>query len=384
MPESNNEPFNKIYKSQIAEEKWKDEFYKKTVHELKTEERFVTYFKQFDPDSVEKFIQSYATQKVQWHLSGQRLKQWEQLKRNDWMKDCFVALVEIQQKKLFDAQCLWRAEKLQMPCIEIGYDFMYWEEHIFACPDISPINEQDIELYTRYLRETSYDVRFDELKEYQDYDVFKDMQTETGNPFEYNPWYVYNNNKEGTGAYFNLPDIRGAKEEAYIKIYHNDLELKRSEGTLPPLPPSNFIPMFPVEYSKFKLDFAKRHETPAFYRMFVRDELEAQLYELNEHPELCISLLEEIPIDYLAIEPADDWRAAVTRTYERYRREKVIDLLPDAFTLYLKNLGHDWHYPGRSTLHKIVLDPKKGLSKHFVKVILQGRVLNGEPADLNF
>lgn len=384
MPESNTDPYNKYYKDQIAEEKWKEEFYQKTVNELKTEERFVTYFKQFDPDSVEKFIHNYATRKVQWFLSGEGLKKWEQSKSKQWMEDCFVALIEIQQKKLFNAQCLWRAEKLKLPCIEICYDFMYWEEHIFACPDISPINEQDIDLYTRYLRESPLHVPFDERKEYQDYDEFKRIQTESGNPFEDIPWYLYYDDKEGTGSYFDLPDIRGAKEAAYIEIYHNDLELKRSQGILPQLPAVDSLTMYPVDYSEFKLDFAKRYETPAFYRLFVRDELEAQLNKLNEQPEYSISLLEEIPIDYLAIEPADDWRTAVNCTYERYRRERVIDLLPNALAIYLKHLGHDWHYPGRYEKDEIVLDPEKGLSKHYLKMILQGRVLNGEPADLNF
>lgn len=384
MPESNTDHHNKFYKSKTAEEKWKAEFYQKTVLELKTEERFVTYFKEFDPNSVEKFIHNYATRKVQWYLSGEGLKNWEQSKSKQWMKDCFVALIEIQQKKLFNAQCLWRAEKLQMSCIGICYDFMYWNDHIFACPDISPITEQDIDLYSRYLRETPFNVRFDEFKDYQDYDDLKRIQQEYGNPFEDNPWYAYYDDKEGTSSYFDLPDIRGEKEAAYVAIFHKDLALRRSLGIEPPLPSTSLQPMFPSDYDEFKLEFAKRHETPALYRQFVKDDSEQKLNELNEQPEYCISLLEEIPLDYLAIEPADDWRTAVTCTYERYRRERVIDLLPKAFALYLKHLGRDWHYPGRYKTDEIVPDPEKGLSKHYLKTILQGRTLNGEPADLNF
>jgi hypothetical protein len=317
-------------------------------------------------------------------LSGEGLKNWEQSKSKQWMKYCFVALIEIQQKKLFNAQCLWRAEKLQMPCIGICYDFVYWDEHILACPDIGPITEQDVALYSRYLRETPFNVRFDERKDYQDYDELKRIQQETGKPFEDNPWYSYYDDKEGTGSYFDLPDIRGAKEAAYIAIYHKDLELKRSLGIEPPLPSHNYRPMFSDDYSEFKLDFAKKHETPALYRMFVKDDLEQKLNDLNEQPDYCISLLEEIPLDYLAIEPAADWRTAVMCTYERYRRERVIDLLPKAFELYLKHRGHDWYYPGRYKTDVIVPDPEKGLSKHYLKMILQGRTLNDEPADLNF
>jgi hypothetical protein len=384
MSDSNTNPGDKIYSRRTNEEKWKEEFYLKTVNELKTEERFVNYFKQFDPASVEKFITTYATRKVQWHLSGENLKKWEESKSKQWMKDCFAALIEIQQKKLLNAQCLWRAEKLKMSCVGICYDFHYWHDHIFACPDIDPINEQDIELYSHYLLKTPLNVPFDYPKEYQDYDEIMRIKLETGDVYTDNPWYKYYDEHEGTGSYHDLPDIRGAKEASYFEIYHKDLQRKRSQGIVPPLPVHDPRPMFNKEYSEFKLDIAKKHETPAIYRRFVRDELESQLYELNEQPENCISLLEEIPFDFLAVEPADDWRTAVSSTYERYRRGRIIDLLPRAFAMYLKHKGRDWHYPGRYKNDNIAPDPERGLSKHYLKMILEGRVINGEPADLNF
>jgi hypothetical protein len=261
---------------------------------------------------------------------------------------------------------------------------MYWQDHIFACQAITPITEEEIDLYTRYLRETPFNERFDQWKNYQDKDEMISIKRESGNVFEENPWYMYYDEKEGTGSYFDLPDIRGAKEDVYIELFHKDHRQKSNQETEIENLSYDTRPYFSRYDGDFMQDFVKRHETPSFYRLFLQDKRNSQRYGLNEQPNFCISLLEEIPLDYLAIEPADDWRTAVTCTYERYRREKIIETLPQAFALYLKHQGHDWNYPGRSKFSEINVDPDKGLSKHFLKMILEGRILNGEPADLNF
>jgi len=384
MPEPNTDHHNKYYNQQISTEKWKEEFYNKTVHQLKTEERFITYFKQFDPISVETFIKSYARQKVEWFSAGNNLKKWEQSKSTQWMKSCFIALIEIQQKKLFNAQCLWRAEKIKLPGIGICYDFRYWEDHIFACHDIPPITEAEIDLYTCYLKETPCNEPFDELKNYQDYEEFVNQKNEAGDAFWDNPWYSYYDSKEGTESYFGLTDIRSDKEEKYMDIYRKDYNEKHRQEIETRQQNQDTKPYLSRFDNDFMSDFVKRHETPAFYRMYLQSESESQLNEMNEKADYSIGMLEEIPLDYLAIEPADDWRVAVALTYERYRREKVIALLPQAFEIYLKHLGHDWKYPGRNERRSMDDDPYKGISRMFFDMIIQGRVLNGEPADLNF
>ena len=382
MPDSNTDN-NKNYLRKITnEEKWKEEFYTKTVQQLKTEERYVNYFKQFDPESVDGFIKYYANRKVQWFLSGANLKHYEQTKHNDWIKDCFVALVEIQQKKLFNAQCLWRAEKIQLPGIGICYDFQYWLDHIFAFKGITPIHEDEVEFYSRYLRETPCTVPFHQFCDYQDYDELKRLKRESGSVYEMQPYYSFYDDHEGTASYLDLPDIRSAKEEFYLNIYREDNKLNNKPQQ--PIQNQVTLPYLPYYGTDFIPDFVKRHETPAFYRKYQVYMRDRELNELNEFPEHTIGLLEEIPNDYLAIEAADDWRIAVTSLYERYRREKVIELLPQAFALYLKHKGRDWRYPGRSDYHELKIDPDKGLSRMMLNMILKGRELNGEPADLNF
>ena len=383
MADSNTDSHKNYYTNQVTKQKWKEEFYKKTVEQLQTEERFVTYFKQFNPKSAEEYIKYYATRKVNWFESATDLRNWEKRKVKERMKDCFSAFIEIQQRKLFNAQCLWRAEKIKLQDIEICYDFKYWENHIFGCRDISPINEEDIELYTRFLRETPYNLQFDDYHDYQEYDDFKTAKRETGSAFEDNSWYSYYDIHEGTGYYLDLPDIRGQKEEKYMDIYRDDDRAKNPEKYVYPNPKADNRPSLDWYGGDFMANFVKTHETPAFYRMYLQDVKDRELNELNEKVDYNLAVLEEIPIDYLAIEPADDWRTAVALTVERYRRENVISLLPEAFEMYLKHLGHDWNYPGKSE-YADRYDSYKSICKHWKETLISARVLNGEPADLNF
>ena len=79
------------------------------------------------------------------------------------------------------------------------------------------------------------------------------------------------------------------------------------------------------------------------------------------------------------------WRVAVFRTYEKYRRERVVELLPEAYKLYLEHTdGKVWDYPGRKEYGWDIDIEKSGLQKKFREDIIEGRMLNGESADLNF
>jgi len=381
MADSNPDYRNKYYSEQVTKQKWKEEFFNKTVQQLKTEERFVNYFKQFDPTSAESFIKHYATLKVRWFESGNDLKEWERGKSKLRMKNCFYALREIQQRKLFNAQCLWRAEKIKLPEIEICYDFRYWEDHIFGYNFISPINEEDIEFYIRYLRESPCNEPFDWNGDYQDYDEFMSQRRETGNAFSQNSWFRYYDSQEGTEWYLDLPNIRHEKEEKYLDIYRDDDRAKNPDKYNHTNSDKRaWLDRFE---NNFIADFVKAHESPLFYRMYLTHEKETELNELNEKVEEYLEKLEEIPLDYLAIEPADDWRTAVSLTYERYRREKVISLLPEAFEIYLKHLGREWNFPGKKE-YLYGDDTYKTICKVWKEHLLKARVLNGEPADLNF
>ena len=82
-----------------------------------------------------------------------------------------TCLGNIQQKKLFDKQCQWRAETFTHPAIETTSDFNYWEKNILNCPFIDPITEEDVALYIEFLQEyLGEDLTF--LGRWQDYNSY--------------------------------------------------------------------------------------------------------------------------------------------------------------------------------------------------------------------
>src|SRR5687767_8395140 len=117
--------------------KWQQQ-YLQFKAELMTNEIMLKFLEDAYPTSRESFISDYAHKTVQWLEWGPKNAQWLEREDLSWVNDATGRLKEIQQKKLFDMQCLWRAEKISIPAIEVSTDFDYWEEDIFNCPFLEP------------------------------------------------------------------------------------------------------------------------------------------------------------------------------------------------------------------------------------------------------
>ena len=118
---------------------------------LKTDERITDYFKQFNKLSVDIFINAYAHKKTIWLECGAAFKEIQFRRDTEWIDLAFEHLENIQHKKLFDAQCLWRAEQLTISEVEICYNFSLWGDDVLNCPFIEAISEDDIKLYLEFL-----------------------------------------------------------------------------------------------------------------------------------------------------------------------------------------------------------------------------------------
>ena len=103
------------------------------------------------------FVNYYARQKAMGIRFGvfyirqnekRDLKYYNEAEKNLWL---------IQQKKLFNQQCLWRAEKITLPEVEITADFQYWEEHIKVCSFLEPITEDEFNIFVDYFNDPNYD-----------------------------------------------------------------------------------------------------------------------------------------------------------------------------------------------------------------------------------
>src|SRR5882762_2361302 len=121
--------------------------------EIDANESMQKYFSQFSSASVESFIDHLLRNKNMWMEHGDRYTERMETDGVQWVYSAFRHLQIIQQKKLFDAQCLWRAEKLAIKEVELCADFRVWEQDILNCPFIDPVSREDIDLYTDYLQQ---------------------------------------------------------------------------------------------------------------------------------------------------------------------------------------------------------------------------------------
>ena len=87
----------------------------------------------------------------------------------EWVEAATKHLKVIQQKKLFDKQCLWRAEKIKIDGLQLCCEFLLWENNILNCPFIDPVSEEDLSDYIFFLQEraNSYIDLYDGWQEYE-------------------------------------------------------------------------------------------------------------------------------------------------------------------------------------------------------------------------
>lgn len=343
------------------------------LKELEENEKVQQYFQRFLPFSVESFKQSYLSEKSMWMQHGSYYTESMELDEVKWVYSAFEHLQTIQQKKLFDAQCLWRAEKLIIPEVEITADFMIWENDILNCPFIEPVAMDDVELYNMYLQEENkQDLNF--FEHWQDYKEIKEAyNTDNGNR-NFPDWYEFYNGRRGTGVLMNLPDIRGEKEEFYRDIHFRyereknaakNEEWDRNRDKRPVL--SNYAHM-----DFFVTNFENK-ESQALYKAYKwgsrnynkEDDLRGDL-------DLLFSAEENVPIA-----AHDNWMEAIRKAAESYRAKKIIEAIPQAWEQYMLNIQTGIAFEPNGVSYK-------NLKEMIKEQILAGRVLNGEPKDLNF
>ena len=202
-----------------TEEKEKAQWRKQKLLEIKAELKnnawLKDYLLQTYPNARERFLDEYAGEKIRWLEYGEQQK--EKLEDEDlqFYHTAFNKLEEIQQKKLFDVQCQWRAEKLVIPEIKISFDFGYWEKNILNCPFIEPITENEIDLYNQYMLSNNYENHIDWFLSWQNYEQIKLAYVSENENANFPEWYDFHNGRTGSSVFMLLPDIRGEKEEFY-------------------------------------------------------------------------------------------------------------------------------------------------------------------------
>jgi hypothetical protein len=292
---------------------------------------------------------------------------------------------EIQQRKLFDLNCLWRAEQIKIPEIRTKADFPYWSSNIENCTFLSPITQEEFDRYLSFVNSSDWDsIHIDDpffMMDWQAYDDYKlNYFDDSYDDSEETPaWYEYYELATGLSSLYDLPDIRGEKEKKYSGYaYKKRSEEWNKDGIVTPYEKDN-RPSLSYLDDETVLNFVEKHEEFKYVYAYkcrkIIDNVEED-DELTEAVELLKTADEPI---YLSSELK--WRASVIDAANSYKKKKLIEELPKAFKNYLFRVEKNIPFESVDIHNR---DIRKDSAKAYMETVIEGRLIAGEPGDLNF
>lgn len=342
--------------------------------ELLGNPKYKEFFSRFNPFSIEGFIGGYAHIKYMYTQFANLYEDEAEAAVFGMLDAAHGCLEEILQKKLFNEQCLWRAEKVQLQEVEQTTDFLYWDRYVFGCPFLEPITENDLELYMGFLNSLNTG-KPDWMSGWQDYDEFKEAFENEDEGGIYPDWYEYYDTYKGTGMLIKLPDVRGKKEEFYRQLHFEAFRKKQMKDGIQP-----YVPCGKPELSSYDdqnvEEFIKLFETSQEMQQWknYRDS------KNNDDDELQSALLFlQRARETVSINAHSNWREAVMNSSKMLENRLIARALPQAYEDYKMKME-----TGISFYEDIAPIQEYELSKIVKEQIFEGRQLNGEPRDLNF
>lgn len=346
--------------------------------EIEENESVQNYFKGYKESSIRSFITEYLSHKYMWFRFGDMYKQLAEEAQTQWIDLAHEHLGVILQKKLFDLQCLWRAEEIKLEGITICFDFVVWQNDIFNCPFLEPITQSDIEMYQQYLEQEEVEISDYIINdEWQDYEIIKAAYLDSEkDDIEMSDWYEFHNLRTGNSSLLLLPDIRGNKERFYSGLYFKNKEEEEAKKEQPiDTMPQDDRPLLSGYDEKIVSFFVKTFENKEIqskYKHYFESKTNRDEIYYEDLVRELIQTKENIPI-----KAHYDFREALVLAYHAYRRKKVAEHLPLAFEQYQFNLRMGLSVGDRDPFYHSMRD-------NYVERFIAGRILNGEAPNLDF
>ncbi len=349
--------------------------------DLDTNPKYKKYFEKFNKSSVERFKSNYIGRKRDVILYGGKALADEEHRILRYALLAEEYIWHIQQRKLFDLQCRWRAEEIKIKEIAISGEFTEWSEKIEICPFLTPINDEEFKLYMSFIESAKMeDISTNNMTMWQEYDEFKLQYTDIeSDNYEYEipGWYEYYENNTGLGSLYMLDDIRGRKEKFYMKIWREHYWKKWEEENRNKVKPEiDDRPSLKYYDDDVMTDFLRQFENGNFinrWHAYYKNRDDEDERELEYAVVTLSDASEEWPINY-----NKNWRQGILDAANEYTRKKLLEELPKAYKDYLfrikSGLGFELHFQSKYSF---------GSSSNKER-ILDGRELNGEPRDFNF
>jgi hypothetical protein len=357
-----------------------------TEDELRSQSIYQEFFNQFNPHSVESFIKNYARRKALYLTRGQEYINLQEQKELKYKMLAEEALWSIQQKKLFNLQCQWRAEQIKLKGVEHTTQFLTLGTNIQHCPFIAPVSNAELELFISFLKSGQANQVFG-FDNWQDYDAFKSEADDCYFPGIDGPlelhmpaWYKFFDEQMGTGYLLTLPDLRGEKEQNYRAVARKqelkEIKNKESKKTSDNRPFLSIFDTIVVE------SFVKKFEDKRTLKYCKAvEEFQSQLDENIELDDALETL--RLAGSKVAIRAKADWKDAIIDAARQYEMSQIADALTAVHQEYV------FRRENGISFHQSVIDKKREeytytLSDLAKSQILLGRKLLGEDQNMNF
>jgi hypothetical protein len=377
----------------------RDKLKKKIIKQISNNKKAKKFFEQYNPISIKSFIESYAGRKVNWLEWGPNRVQ-KEINEKLRFKEAASALIwEIQQKKLFNLQCHWRAGEIELPGIEVSWDFLRWEQKIKTCPFIDTITPEEFDLYKKYMTSGSYQPRHF-MSSWQGYDFYRAEYLNDGESMMPTPaWYIYYDTMMGTGNLFMLANYKGDKEQLYLGLVKKREEekakkSKKKKGAKSEIPAivkaisPNFDGKPPIicDY-KTKEEFIKKFEDKTILKYFHAMEKEDDNWQEEQALDDCLELFsydineDEEKIEFKNLE---DLKDSMFRAASDFELAQIVKHLDSAYDEYQLKVNTGISFSENEDLLEFADNAFNSIINFIKEQILDGRELNGEPRDFNY
>ncbi len=342
----------------------RDELIEKILEELKKNPIYKALMAPYRNN--EYLPKSYAEMKVSVLLDSVLMRDKVEFHDHTFKSSASKRFLDIQQKKLFDLQCQWRAELIILPEVESTVDFEYWSNNSTACPFLPPVTVDEVELYMEFLRSCNDDLQDEE---WQNYDEFKINYQDSNMGIDLPEWYEFHNTRTGNGVLLTLPDIRGDKEDFYRTISHKYYSEKNSH--------EEFIPHLSSD-EETREALIKQIESIEFQKMYKHYKQMQKVLNSQDEVETAFHFLHDL-YQGVPIEANHDWRKALILAKNQYVNNKIAEEIPLFFEEYQIRISLGIAHEATSTPFS-----NKDFYQSLKVPVLEGRKLNGEPEDFNF
>jgi hypothetical protein len=357
-----------------------------TEEDLKSNPVYQEFFNQFNPHSVESFIKNYARRKALYITRGQEYLNLQEQSDLKYKMMAEEALWAIQQKKLFNLQCQWRADQIRLKGVEHSTQFLSLAANIQHCPYISPVSRAELDLYIQFLKSGNARQVFG-FDNWQDYEAFK-TEAESGyipgidstNDEHMPAWYRFYDEHMGTAHLMDLQDYRGEKENRYRSIARQkQLDNIRRQESKKLNDSRPFISIFDVTLVE---SFVKKFEDKKTLK-YCRAVESFQL-QMDEQIELedAIETLRSAGTK-VSIKANADWKEAVIDAARQWELSQIAEALPAVHQEYAFRMENGINFP-QSLVDKKREEYAFTLCEMAKQQILDGRKILGEPEDMKF